>query len=1195
MTTLTWQNKSISLYPWDTTDTILHRISEKENVPASYLQVRQDFNKILNDIVWEEEIEVHIDVANLTKDWDQPDMITTMKNMDKKLLPLYVRFKTQAGDIDEPLWDTLFRYEFQNIPFQEWVENVRQLEQTEKAEGKRACYISQLYEELSLEEKKPIMGWKSEKHRMRYQIQDPRPIGKVFADTQLGTIWRMALFYQKIFLWGEKERWIVKMQRLKDPSLESLAQDLLETRSSFETGAYLYHQDMDTPVSIRSSGMDTYEIQMETNDRYSDLIEKVQMALGFGEIQKQTDVGMVGHFIFPQFYVDISLFQDMCMNDPVVSHFLYINELNRATFDTQVGVHFRQDLQDTLGVVEVAASKHFDFSIKNTHRQTGFQTHISLHTPLSEKHLTLFFLFLQQIMGRYVRRRASLLIDYTQFLPSFPSFLEKIQKSLIKNIKSTRPEYISKYPRLFVRNLYSVICQKNLQPTLLKEDETYDLPPESFLLFPPQPIAEINPEYYYCPNKDYPYAGLKEMDLKGQDVFLNLVPCCFNSPQDKENERKLSKLRSKDDLEEEEKEKKTNKTNIISGKFLIKYPGQLGTIRPPSMNRFFMAYDPFFEYFRVGTEQSPSSLLHCMLSRRNLMGINTPYEVADVRVKISDDMDCVVACIQENPGLKVEEIKADIANPNVYFDPRRFYRAVELYFGVRLLVFSKEQDIALEDAHLLFPFSMRTHYSNHSGLPFTIVFEHWGGKTNILSKFKHPHCELIGFKAPTEPSMRFDFNPKGIFQLLDHVLYPFDGNQSIQPFYRKECWFFRHIIGQSADPLGKVRWIHFQYYNQNFYAEIEPPLAIQDDLGVGELPTVLPVVSARTLVRFLNKFDHWESIHIPDPEGDIVYWTVSQDHVLWKSLEENTKLRLTFVCRLEKPQPENIQGRDDMLQNYIKTTPPYSMMMYKPPTPFPNSLHHKEKIALVLSQLCVSAFSFFLKEHNVQMDAMDADVLLGTFAKDKIKIDPHYIYPEQQLMETGGFLSNKKLVLPSVRFWEKIQYHLRWLLFYQPHILFDPDKTTPNYFQEIGDFVMADPVHYYCDLDHLPNVLRYSIEDLYELVSCPLEELPDVCKKQTYTIWYHQDLSPYSHPSIVVWYPTYTLTLLAARMWHQEHRVVKVNMLVDMGDREEVPVYDWEPSLQRWRPPTETETDAGKMLFRARVREDDYLLFFPLN
>lgn len=1194
MTTFTWQDKHIPIYPWDTIESILYRIAEKEKVSVSYLQIQQDLLSLLDDHPWEEDVDIHITVKNMTKDWGGSDMISTMKTLQPEERILYLRYK--KDDIDEQLWETLFQHEFQDISYTEWVEKVRQMETLEKEKKKFNQQLSKWYKELSMEEPKNIVGWKSEKHCMQYQIQDPRSIEELFSNLKMGSLWRLAILHQKLFQWGEKDLWIVKMRRLKDPTLEQLCRDIQDNLPTMEIGIYLYHQQIDTPIFIQSTRMKNkqhvYDIELETSTDFPDLVEKTQEALDVHNMKKQSDIGMIGHFIIPQLYIDFSLFQDMCMNDPIISHFLHVNELVKSSFDVVLKINFHQNMKD---ILQIETIKNYDFSIKNTHRQSGFQVMVSLHSPIAEKNLDIFFLFIRQMIGRFIRLREELLKEYARFIPNIKTILEKKQKSIVKNINLTRPEYISKYPRMFVRNLYSVICQKPLQPTLLTEDEIYDIPKERYILFPPQPIAEINPEYYYCPNKDYPFAGLKEVDLKGQNTFINLAPCCFNSPQDKDNERKLAKLRTKDDEnDEEEKEKRSSKINIILGKFLIKHPGQLGSIRPPSMNRFFMAYDPFVEYFRIGTQQSPSSLIYCMLTRRNMMGLTTPYNVNDVRIKIANDKNCVDACLQENPGLHAEQVRDDIANPNVYFDPRRFYRAIELYFGVRIIIFTKTPNITEEDAEILLPFSMRTHYTNHSDLPFTIVFEHWGGKTNILSKFKYPHCELIGFKPLTEPSMHFDFDPKGIFQLFDNIVFPFDGNHSIQPFYRKECWFFRHIIGQTPDPLGKIRWLHFQYYNQDFYAEIYPPLAIQDDISVGELPQNLPILNARSLLRFLNKFDHWEKIYISN-ENNIIYWTVSQDNVLRKNFEEKSKLFLTFACRLEKSPIEIPEEQLEDLQKYIKFSRP-NLMLFKPSLLTTSFIHHNERVATILSQLSISAFSHFLKENKVQQDAVEIDLLLNTFQQQKIKIETKHVYPEQIQADYNGFITqNGKLVLPSFVFWEKIMFQLKWLMFYQPQYLFDTEKTLPKRLQEIGDFVQQDPQHYYCNFNQLINVLTYSIENLYPIVSCPIDELPTICKNQQelYVIWYEKNVSPYPHPSLVLLYPSYNMTLYAVRIWRQEHRILPSSMMTEDMEEQEQYVHDWEPTLNLWKPSLLKDDETP--IFRARVKENEYLLFFPME
>ena len=1198
---LIWQdgNKSVHVFPWDTLNLLKHRISRKEGIPFSHLRVQEDLAKILDD--WQEGLEVDIKVNDISSDWDNPDMIAVLNGLqdDDDMRRLYIQRKTESGDIDEQLWDTLFRHDFQDISFEEWQEQVSRSQKDQAEWDAEADFTTRLYTELVGEEQMTIAGWKSERHLIRYMVRDKRPIVEMFSSTRMGGKWRLLLFHQKLFQWGEKNQWVVKMQRHKDPSLMDLFNELQSTKITTEPGVYMYHQDLMIPVSITDTKKNNvYEVEMELSDDFPDFADQVWEAIGKTEVMTRTDIGMVGTFIFPKVYIDFTLFQDMCMNDPVVSHFLYINELNKSSFDVSLGVSLRQPIKDLLNA---ETPKYHDFTLRNTHRQNGFQVFVSLHTPLSSKHLQTFFLLLRQIVGRYVRRCQDLINDYVHYLPNFKTTMDKMQNALIKNIKSTRPEYIAKYPRMFVRNLYSVICQKNLQPKLIQEDETYDLPLGSYIRFPPKPIAEIDPEYYYCPNKDYPYAGLKEMDLKGKDVFINLAPCCFNSPQEKDNERKFARIRTKDDEDEEEGMEATKtKTNIISGKFLIKHPGQLGTVRPPSMNRFFMAYDPSADYYRVGTEQSSSSLLHCLLTRRAMMNLPTPLQPTEVRLRISQDDECVNACLQENPGMTWDEIRRDIANPNVYFDPRRFYRAAELYFGVRLLVFSKGPDFAEEDATLLLPFSMRTHYTNVAHSAFTIVYEHWGGKTNILSKYKHPHCELICYKNPTSPEMRLDFSPQGIENILDNAIFPFDGNQAALPLWRKECWFFRHVVGQTTDPLGKVRWLHFQYYNQYFCAEITPPIAVQDDIALTELPAIIPIIPAKSLLRFLSKFSHWECVHVPDPQHDIVYWRVSQDGVLWKNLEENSKLHLTFVCQLAQPRPDHIIAATD--EKYIRSSSLPETILYRPISNVMPSIRHDDKIADVLSQWCVHSFSWFLKENKVRQDATDATILLESFFHEKVKIDPDYSYRSDQppfIGSNGNSGSEKRLVLPTIRFWEKIMFHLQWLIFYHPKYVFDPEKTVPNFFQTIGDFVQADPDHYYCNLDNLYSVLKYSVEDMYDVVSCPISELPSICreKRDMYVAWYNKEMSPYPHPSLVLLYSSYNATNMALHIWRTQHKIIPISSEnIAEEEEEEIMdnVYEWEPSLHTWKQPNERNEDFGPM-FRARVDDNEYLLFFPMN
>lgn len=1159
--TLYWgrDDDSVPIFPWDTPQSVLWRIRQK--IP--YAAVEDGLVSVLAGVPWgdaDEDLTARVRVEDLAADWDSPDMITTMRGMDAPTRTIYARYKTKKGEIDETLWDTLFRHEFQDVSFDEWQDETRNATLQEEADKAAALEATRIYKEFQAEDRSDLVGWKSERHLVRHTLKDPRALSLLFSQLRLGNVWRLAVLSQTYFAWGTHRAWVAKMRRLKDPSVEGLLGQVADDLAG--TGIVMYRQGSDVPVLLRAAA-GGYEVEIQHGNDQDGLVGEVWQALGVSGSDKEQDVGTVGSFLVPGMSVSVPIFLDMCMNDPVLEHFLRVNEAGRMPTTMTINASFQPRIRSVLGA---AAQARHDVTIRTTHRQSGFQTQVILHSAIPAANLPIFFLLMRQVLGRYARRKEQVLREYERFIPTIRSTLEKTMNAMIKSIRSTRPEYIAKYPRMFVRNLYSVICQKNLQPMLIEEEDTHGLPDGSYIRFPPRPIAEIEPEYYYCPNKDYPYAGLKEMDIKGRDVFINMAPCCFNSPQEKENERKLARIRTKDDAEEEEEGGgRSSKTNVIAGKLLIKNPGQLGTVRPPDMNRLFMAYDPFANYYRVGVAQSPSSLIECLLTRRRVMGAATPDDAVEVRAQIADDPDCVVACLQENPGLSPEEIRADMKDLNLYFDPRRFYRAVELYFGVRLVVFFKERGISGEDARIIRPSSLRTHYTNHSQVPIVIVFEHWGGKTNILSRYNHPHCELIGYKPFTASSLRFDFSPKGLMELLADTVEKFDGDQHIHPFYRKECWFFRHVVGQTTDPLGKVRWLHFQYYGHSFYAEVSPPLAVQDDLGVGPLPGEMPVVAAPSLLRFLGRFDRWERIDVPDPDSNLVYWTVAQDNALWRSAEQNSTLRLTFACHLPQPRPKEIGSRGGDLLRYIRTDPPRTMF-YRPTGP--PTLGHAERVASLLSQLCVAAFSYFLK--GAGTGSVSTDELLESFSRRHIVTTPDHSYPDPTIDTTfDGFTSDDKIILPSQKFWDKVAHQLRWLVYFYPQHVSDPEKTSPNILRNVGDFSSADPDHYYCALNHLGDVLRYSVEDMYESTTCALEELPAECKRRPYVIWRANNNKK---PKLVVLYPNEEASNNAARLWQTRHTIADPNQPIVGGG----------------------ETTANADVERAVV-DGNHLLFFPME
>jgi hypothetical protein len=862
------------------------------------------------------------------------------------------------------------------------------------------------------------------------------------------------------------------------------------------------------------------------------------------------------------------------MNDPVVSTFFEINESRKTLFDTVLPVMFSPFLQS---LVDCTAEKKTHMILKNIHRQTGFICTIQVVAPISKTLIPVFIRLIERCIG-YIKTHYDSWIDaYTVYLPKFREQLDKDKKNMIKNVKGNRPEYLVKYPRLFIKNLYSIICQRNLQPILLTEDEIGDIPKERFIRFPQEQIEEIEPEYYYCPNDDYPFAGLKEMSTKGKNTFINLVPCCFNSPQEKENINKLKRLNVRDHTNDAPSSTdetraaaapKSKKENIISGKFLIKHPGQLGTIRPPTLSRFLLALDPFQVYYRIGIEQSASSLLSCLLMRRRCLHIDDTIDIKKLRRSIADDPHCAQACVQENPGMSIDDIRKDIENPDVYFDPRRFYRAIELFFGVRLVVFTKSQKILEEDVSLQYPLSMRSHYTDSSDLPIIIIFEHWGGKINILSQITYPHCELVVY-TPRDGNtgLKTDFTPSSVFDILSNSRFQYDGRAGIVPFQRQHTWFSRHIVGQFIDPIGKVRRLVFEIGNIRATASVYPPISFQNEVPLADAVHEAPV---HAILGFLARFDSWVHVSVPDPSGTLVYWTVRQDRVFGYHLDAMQPLHLTFAVRLGSVAPLQDVGACDRVSVGRSISPHSLLLSHDPTLTSLSSYQQKERVARCLLDLSFYTFSLFLKEYSIHHGGIDPDVVLDSFRDRVVSIDGRVRPPSDLDTIQQHLIRDGHLILPSVKFWQRVRYILKWTMLNFPSHLKKPLQPLPSLYRHVYDFSSSHA--YVFHLDAFDAIFQNAIENHYEVDTRDLETIsttPD------WFLWYNHTQSPASSPLWVHACTEKDACLGLAAAWYGS---------------EDLSVYEWSSASHEWRRIDETTSSHKTFLYHKHTAENEWVV-----
>ena len=95
----------------------------------------------------------------------------------------------------------------------------------------------------------------------------------------------------------------------------------------------------------------------------------------------------------------------------------------------------------------------------------------------------------------------------------------------------------------------------------------------------------------------------------------------------------------------------------------------------------------------VGMPRSQSSALMCLLYAYEDMkpgDVKSKFTTPEMYEQITEyravAAEYAVACLQENPGKTVEQIANEIANPDIFFDMKRYYRALEELFETNIFV-----------------------------------------------------------------------------------------------------------------------------------------------------------------------------------------------------------------------------------------------------------------------------------------------------------------------------------------------------------------------------------------------------------------------------------------------------------------------------------------------------------------------------
>lgn len=391
------------------------------------------------------------------------------------------------------------------------------------------------------------------------------------------------------------------------------------------------------------------------------------------------------------------------------------------------------------------------------------------------------------------------------------------------------------YPTMFRKGHYKVQCQKNLQPKLISAEEAQALGADRAkhaMLFPPSALADVTPEWYACDKAGaYPYLGLK----KNEGSPVPFLPCCFKTVQTAKNAVKLQAMATAVATTTAGRRQTqagrgqsvvaptdVRRDNRIHKDHIIKHTGQFGDL-PPELLPLFLRTDAELDPVRVGIPQSVTSMLSAMdmwvnLEREPLRPALTPVDKLWKRCR-----DFLMAHPTIAKSAFPYETDAEIlARWDVYKPSASaplvalgsdWIPLIESVFGVYVLLLRRE--ITTSEVSWSLGKAVRPvlHTMSASDRPVVIIYEHHGGRLDMMRERSLAATELVGARNVRRPAEGFHFQFSSDFLATWCVVNPqqfVNGSPMvvIPELFPKE-WMLR-IAASSSDALGSVQQLTFR-------------------------------------------------------------------------------------------------------------------------------------------------------------------------------------------------------------------------------------------------------------------------------------------------------------------------------------------------------------------------------------------------
>jgi hypothetical protein len=734
-----------------------------------------------------------------------------------------------------------------------------------------------------------------------------------------------------------------------------------------------------------------------------DLVKNIIADMGLSEAYKlRTDNDFYYGSYSATINTPIVILKDMITNDPNIYNISYINEsalINTRKSNLNIFLKKKDEAGTDIGVTLFEKPTGTFVRLKKVRGGNDLQTRIDSYIETINKII------------QYVTDNTAPVLSYYRQYIELEVNLEPVEAPASKKKDASLKAQV---PELFVAN-YTRLCNK--PPIIVDQQEESS----EILKFPI--YGEGEPNFYKCPSPEYKYPGLRANATLVNKATFPFVPCCYKRPQTYSKNVKFY-------YDRETYEQRVN-TGEIGKSLKVLAPRRIGVL-PPRVDKL-LNYVLGTKFYRYGIRTSRSSCIE-------VLNLVTGQSLTDAEVR-EELVERAELCKSEFPTISTKEIKNKIRDHETYIDPKLFKNALEDFYQVSYVLFSKDQDdfstyptkfikfvcTFNEQIFFMIEHEHEQHVElvideetstliNKQTKSLQILYNHAHGPIQPLFELYKQRFEYKVFDARVKDLI---LDEQRVKQSIDaFTLYPWEMTKvdfAEEPTFKP--------LNQYIDSYGQTRLVEFKDGQISFVGQFDP------------LPCLrLPIKSLGHFIRRNNKLT----------QADIDYIHTTHKWCNLYSLSNPTSRGVGY------PDRQSRSGRSDGRPISREVTTWHQSKLdpdnASQANPYTEYKTMKKLAEYILWGACYVYSSFYF------------DISVDEWIDNHTRVIPDFTYSRVEvkpIFDKSEFLVDDKFIFDSSEFQERIKYNLN--LISQVNLKLFSSNIYHLFYKDLTNFKLEYP------------------------------------------------------------------------------------------------------------------------------------------